>query len=424
MHNDNDDSSESTHGSFVPPDPITPEEIVAAVKAANEKELQDAKKVHAKEIKALRAKMTEERDAEMKALRVQFAAALLGTGISPDLPASSTADTAKASSGGPLAAIFTPPISVAPPTAASFSGTFHDLLGDFLPTERSEVELENASMQVISKADRLRLSAADRNKVYTSFSKGITSKFKASTTIVGLDEVSTIENIMSFSQLRLDLQHHITAVSAHPVFLILKFLPDGTLIDPDSSAGKPINILSATILPSLEEIVRSTFFHFRRGTPFSQENLIWTYEAIRNSCDKDLQVIIDAKMLKYKPIERFGPLLYYELAQQMTNVDSKAVRAITQELTALKIPDQEGQSIAKKAKYIRSTIIWLQMVNMLPPDIDAIVYDILETCTVPDFQLFLKTLSANANLNGVILSSTTILDKAEEHYRFLILSKR
>ena len=61
---------------------------------------------------------------------------------------------------------------------------------------------------------------------------------------------------------------------------------------------------------------------------------------------------------------------------------------------------------------------------MLPPDINAIMYDILETCAVPDFQLFLKTLSANVSLNGVILSSTAILDKAEEHYRFLILSKR
>ena len=129
-------------------------------------------------------------------------------------------------------------------------------------------------------------------------------------------------------------------------------------------------------------------------------------------------------MLKYNSFERFGPLYYYELVQQMTTVDSKAVRAITQELTSLKIADQEGQSIAKVVKIIRSTIIWLEMVKMLPPDIDAIVYDILETCTVTDFQLNLKTMSTNASLNRMRLSANDLLTNAEEHYRTLILAKR
>ncbi len=75
----------------------------------------------------------------------------------------------------------------------------------------------------------------------------------------------------------------------------------------------------------------------------------------------------------------------------MTDVNSKTIRGITQELTALKVINQEGQSIAKTASIIRSTLIWLEMVNMVPPDIDAIVLD-METCTVPDFALFLKTL--------------------------------
>ena len=129
-------------------------------------------------------------------------------------------------------------------------------------------------------------------------------------------------------------------------------------------------------------------------------------------------------MLKYKASERFGPLYYYELVQQMTDVDSKAVRAITHELTSLKIPELEGQSISNVASTIRSTIIWLKMINMVPPDIDAIVYDILETCTVPDFQLYLKTMATNASLNDLQLSHTTLLEKAENHYRTLIISKR
>lgn len=309
-------------------------------------------------------------------------------------------------------------------TQPSSAGTFSDLLGDFLSVERTQTELEYSSMQVISRADRLKLSASDKSKIYAAFSKGTTSKFKASSTIVGLDEISTIENIMSFAQLRLELQKHITGISSHSVFLVLKFDSFGNLIDPDTAQGAPTNLLTASVLPRIEDVEKSTFFHYKRGSAFNQENLAWSYEAIRNSCDKDLQAILDAKMLKYQALERFGPLYYYELVQQMTTVDSKAVRAITQELTSLKVPDHEGQSIAKIAKIVRSTIIWLEMVNMLPPDVDAIVYDILETCTVPDFQLFLKTLSTTASLNRTPLSANELLNRTEEHYRTLILSKR
>ncbi len=309
------------------------------------------------------------------------------------------------------------PLPTMTPTSAPVVSTFHDLIGvpDFLSHERSKVELEHSSAQVISKPDRLRLSASDKSKVYANFIKGSTSKFKASSTIVGLDEISTIENITSFAELQFELQKHITSISVHPVFLILKFHEDGNVIDPDTPEGTPLNLLSVNTLPSLFDVERSTLFHYKRGSSFNQENLVWSLDAVRNSCDKALQAIIDAKMLKYKVSERFGPLYYYELVQQMTDVDSKAVRAITRELTSLNVTDLEGQSIAHVARTIWSTIIRLEMIKMVPPDIDAIVYDILETCTVPDFQLYLKTLVTNASLNNLSLPYTSLREKAENH---------
>lgn len=416
-----------TGGAPVVREPIPDLRSTAAAIAQSELDAEEAERVA--EIAAIDRNIatTEAREEAEESARVAAAISALESEIALLRSAGSTAPSIRTIPPA-TAPTFGTTTSVDPSgTGASstpLSGTLSDLLGDFLPIERTQVELEYGSMQVISKADRLRLNASDKSKIYTTFIKGIASKFKASSTIVGLDEISTIKNIMSFSQLRTEIQKHITSVSAHSVFLILKFDKSGTLLDPDSSSGAPINILSASAMPPIHEVERSTFFHYKRGSSFNQENLSWSYEAIRNSCDKDLQGIIDAKMLKYQTFERFGPLYYYELVQQMTTVDSKAVRAITQELTSLKVFEQEGQSIAKVAKIIRSTIIWLEMMNMLPPDIDAIVYDILETCTVSDFQLFLKTLSTNASLNRVRLSVNDLLDNAEEHYRLLILSKR
>jgi hypothetical protein len=117
-------------------------------------------------------------------------------------------------------------------------------------------------------------------------------------------------------------------------------------------------------------------------------------------------------------------MYYYEIVQQMTSVDSKAIRTITRELTQLKVTDQEGQCIAKVVKLVRATTIWLDMVNMKPPDIDYIVFDIMQTCTVPDFVLFLKTLETTASLNKVRLNADDILNKCEEQFRILSIMKR
>jgi uncharacterized protein YfkK (UPF0435 family) len=178
------------------------------------------------------------------------------------------------------------------------------------------------------------------------------------------------------------------------------------------------------ILLTLSEVESSFFHHFCRGTKFNQENLLWSFEAVRNSCNKELQAILDAKMLKYGPSEQFFPLYYFQLVHHMTSMDPKAVRAITQELTTLKVTDYEGESIASICKLIRSTVIWLDIVKMTPPDLYTIIFDILETCTVHDFRLFLKTFATSASLNGNTISVEELLTQAEEQYCILILAKR
>jgi hypothetical protein len=77
----------------------------------------------------------------------------------------------------------------------------------------------------------------------------------------------------------------------------------------------------------------------------------------------------------------------------MTNVDSKAVRAITQVLTTLQVLNQEGQSMSQTAKLVGFTIIWLKMVGMVHADLDALL--------------------TNAALNKVTLSAEDLLTKSE-----------
>ncbi len=43
-----------------------------------------------------------------------------------------------------------------------YSGTYADLVGDYLLTDRTSAELEHSIVQVVSKAERMRLSPSDK----------------------------------------------------------------------------------------------------------------------------------------------------------------------------------------------------------------------------------------------------------------------
>ena len=206
--------------SFSPPPLFTDEEIAEMSAGLTPEELKSsindaARAAVEKNMEAVR----EQHDYEMQLLRDQLAATRVASnvGVVPDIPSSdppsktvpsNPAPPPAQSSIPPIPSISFSPLIDTPTAVRAVVSTFHDLLGDFLPVERTDLELENSSMQVISKAERLRLTSSDKNKIYVSFSKGnIPSKFKASSTIVGLDEVSTIDNIMSIDQLRLELRH-------------------------------------------------------------------------------------------------------------------------------------------------------------------------------------------------------------------------
>ena len=113
------------------------------------------------------------------------------------------------------------------------------------------------------------------------------------------------------------------------MFLVLKkFDWEGKfIVDPDSSTtGASVKLFSVNSLPHpWSDVEKLTLFHYKLGSFSNQENIFWTLKALQNSCDKELPMITDAKMLKYKASESFGPLYYYELVQQMTDMDSKSV---------------------------------------------------------------------------------------------------
>jgi len=61
--------------------------------------------------------------------------------------------------------------------------------------------------------------------------------------------------------------------------------------------------------------------------------------------------------------------------------------------------------------------------SYVPHDIDIIIMNIFETCTVPKFQLFLHSLKTNATLNKKTLTYEDVIDLVSEEYRRLVIAK-
>jgi hypothetical protein len=156
------------------------------------------------------------------------------------------------------------PDKLPPPSFSNQSNknypSFKEMLEDFMPMERINLKMESTNIQVISKEESVCVVPTDKAKVYETFIKGINNKLRGADTILGMGKITTIAKVISFSQLQVELQKHITNISAHSVFYILGF-SSGILIDPDSPEGRPTNLLSTSILPLPFEIEGLTLFY-------------------------------------------------------------------------------------------------------------------------------------------------------------------
>lgn len=246
----------------------------------------------------------------------------------------------------------------------------------------------------MSVKERMAMSASDKQKLHTTVIKGTTFKFQPVVSAnQGVEQIVSMENIVNFDSLNKALRKHLKNYTLQDVFFILRFSTDSTLLDPDSKEGTPTFLLESPHLVNEKEVRASCNFYRLRGAPDHIENLLWSFDAVRNSCTSALREIVDAKMNKYDKNEHTGPLYYFFLICQLTSTSGTAVRFVTQSLTTLnKVTDLEGQSIGLMCRNIRSIIKWLQMVDKVPRDLDTIVMQIFKTCTVPQFQQTFKQL--------------------------------
>jgi hypothetical protein len=232
----------------------------------------------------------------------------------------------------------------------------------------------------------------------------------------------SLENLVSFDEQQNALISHLSSISTNGVFYILKLSiaisPSGsgtllTLVDPDSAAGAPIDLLKCIELPDLEDGITSCNYIASYGSDMQLEDLKRTFEAILNSCDKTLPSILHSKMLKC-PNMKYGPIVYWFLLKQLTSAEDTVIWSIIIKMTNINIADSPGQSITSAVSKIRAAIRWLSRMNMVPKDIVAIVKIVMGTCNVPSFMSLFTAMITNAKLNKIDLNVDKLLSTVKE----------
>jgi hypothetical protein len=304
-----------------------------------------------------------------------------------------------------------------------------DIIGfdDFRKDNRNDAQIELAGASSISAKDRATLSVSEKGKLFKDATRGISpDKFKPLIDLSGLDSLLTMENIVGFNTLNDDLQKFLLQYGLTNVFYILKFDAAGELLNPSTPDGIAVNYLANPQGTTAAEVLKTSDYLLKKGSLYHVENLRWTYEAIMNSCDQDMRIILKSKMEKYEKTRRTGPVLYTHLLEQLTSSSPGAVRKVTQNIVDLKMDKFVGESIPMACKSIRASFKWLEMVRKMPADPDTIVMNIFETCTVPEYLRYLESLKTYAELHasGTNLSVDYILTKSEDKYRDLVLNSK
>jgi hypothetical protein len=306
--------------------------------------------------------------------------------------------------------------------------TMADIIGynDFRADNRNEAQMQMAVASSVSAKNRAALSVSEKSKFLREASRGIApDKFKPLIDLNGLDSLLTMDNIVGFNTLKDDLENYLSQHGLANVFYILKFDILGHPIDPSTSGGETINYLSNPQLTTLAEVEKTSEYLLLKGSIYHVENLRWSFEAIMNSCNQDLRVILKAKMERYNKVGRTGPILYAHLLAQLTSSSPQAVRKVTQNIVDLKMDKFEGESIPMACKSVRACYKWLDMVNKMPVDPETIILNIFESCTVPEFLRYIESLKTHSELTpGLDLTVDYLLSRAEEKYRDLVLTSK
>jgi hypothetical protein len=162
---------------------------------------------------------------------------------------------------------------------------------------------------------------------------------------------------------------------------------------------------------------RASVEHYRLyGQGYHLQNLDWSQEMLERSCEDNLRNKILEKSMDIPEIQMGGPTFFTLIMHEVTSTTEDSIRALTSQITNMKLTNFKGEDVTKAASQLRSAIAALEIVNQVPHDIVERLLDIFQTTSVVEFNATFCVMRIQQRTLGVNFVRADIMNLAESLY--------
>ena len=286
-------------------------------------------------------------------------------------------------------------------------------------TKRTEDEIMTLSV-VVSKLDRATCRQNDKKtfqKLEEKAKKGIDTKLD----YFDATSVSDITSDKGFSGVQTTvktLNRHLVAHQMDDVFTV----PSAMTWNRANQLWQPAQYAMEMDLRQdyanveLDEIKKFSNYVREFGPSYMVENLVWSQEAILNSCTERLRLKINEQLDKIPLMERSGPVAFKIMMTYVLSTSNDALRALITKLGTLKLTDFDGENVIQAATFIENLWIMLRDNKMVPKDFDESVQNMFKESTCPKFVKLVESIESNMRFKIKEYETTEYLAILEGEY--------
>jgi hypothetical protein len=152
------------------------------------------------------------------------------------------------------------------------------------------------------------------------------------------------------------------------------------------------------------------------GQAYHLQNLDWSQEMLERSCDDDLRNKILEKSMDIPAIQMGGPTFLALIMHEVTSTTEDSIRALTSQITNMKLTNFKGEDVTKAASQLRGAIAALEVVGQVHHDILERVLDIFQTTSVVEFNANFRAMRIQQRTLGMNFVRSEIMNLAESLY--------
>ena len=293
-----------------------------------------------------------------------------------------TGNSTNTASGTPPAATTTNNTPTPTPTARvprSYTDAMHlDDFNDTIALDPNVTDLSGFNV-VHSKAAREAASAADKVKIYSSFTRPPT-QFKGFSSVEDALSTKNLQNVRAISKQLHSLEKHLASYDAQGVFLVPYYTPAGERIP--VNVCPPDNLLQLSSTITKERVVLWCTDIITRGSPFVKENGIWSGTLLEACCKNDpaFAAAMATHLEKYPAAIHIGPLILYCILETLLSCDAQSLASILKEVTDMKLSDFPGDCVLVCTSQLRLGVTFLRNHNNAPPNPLQVAMKCLISC--------------------------------------------